>query len=134
MSGERSPRDPRHALGRKAERLVSDYLIARGFTILAENLHVGRLEVDLLARLGPVVAVVEVRTRGRGSFLPALSTLSKAKRDRLIRAADHLWQSRFASNDEIERIRIDVAVVFFEDGPPRVEYLEGAISREPGEL
>jgi putative endonuclease len=124
--------NPRHALsrelGRKAESLVADYLLARGFTLLAENLRVGRLEVDLLARLGPVVVIVEVRMRGRGSFLPALSTLSKAKRERLLRAADLLWQRRFAHQADIERIRIDVAAVFFDDGPPRVEYFEGAIA------
>jgi putative endonuclease len=122
----------RHALarnlGRKAESLVADYLVARGFTLLAENLRIGRLEVDLLARLGPVVVIVEVRTRGKGSFLPALSTLSKAKRERLLRAADLLWQRRFANQEDIDRIRIDVAAVFFDDGPPRVEYFEGAVA------
>ena len=119
-----------HALGRRAESLVADYLVARGFTILAQNLRVGRLEVDLLARVGSVVALVEVRTRGKGSFLPALASLSKAKQRRLLAAADRLWQNRFANQKDVDRIRIDVAAVFFEDGPPRVEYFEGAIAHE----
>jgi putative endonuclease len=119
-----------HALGRRAESLVADYLVARGFTILAQNLRVGRLEVDLLARVGSVVALVEVRTRGKGSFLTALASLSKAKQRRLLAAADRLWQNRFANQKDVDRIRIDVAAVFFDDGPPRVEYFEGAIAHE----
>ena len=122
-----------HALGRKAERVVFDYLTARGYSILAENRRVGPLEIDLLARLGPVVVLVEVRTRGKGSFLPALATISRAKRERLLRAADRLWQSEFASQMDVARMRIDVAAVSFGEGAPRVEYIEGAVAHD-GEL
>jgi putative endonuclease len=102
--------------------------VARGYAILAENLRVGRLEIDVLARLGPVVAVVEVRTRGKGSFVTALESLSRTKRQRLLAAADRLWQSRFANQADVSRMRIDVAAVSFEEGAPRVEYIEGAVA------
>jgi putative endonuclease len=117
-------------IGQKAEALARDFLIARGYTILAQNLRIGRLEVDLLVRLGPVVAVVEVRTRGPTSFLPALATLSRAKRARLLEAADRLWQNKFANQEDVARIRIDVAAVYLDPGAPRVEYIEGAVHHE----
>jgi putative endonuclease len=118
----------RQALGKRAEEAVADYLIVRGYSILAQNLRVGRFEIDVLARLGAVVAVVEVRTRGPRSFLPALSSLSRAKQDRLLAAADRLWQQRFALTPEVARIRIDVAAVYLSEGATRVEYFEGAIA------
>ena len=107
-------------------------MIAHGYTILAQNLRIGRLEVDLLARLGPVVALVEVRSRGSTSFLPALATLSHAKQARLLRAADRLWQDRFAHQADVASLRIDVAAVYLDPGPPRVEYIEGAVRHEGG--
>jgi Holliday junction resolvase-like predicted endonuclease len=75
-----------------------------------------------------VVCVVEVRTRGKGSFLPALATISAVKRARLLRAADRLWQERFARAPDVDRIRIDVAAVYFDGGTTRVEYFAGALT------
>jgi len=73
--------------------------------------------------------VVEVRTRGKRSFLPALATISAAKRARLLRAAELLWQDRFANAADVERLRIDVAAVYLDEGAPRVEYFAGAVAR-----
>jgi putative endonuclease len=117
--------------GERAETIVADYLVARGYTILEQNLRLGRLEIDIVARLGAVVSVVEVRTRGETSFLPALATISREKRARLLRAADRLWRDRFARVGDVHRIRIDVAAVYLDLGAPRVEYVEGAIRHEP---
>ncbi len=111
---------------------MSDYLVVRGYTIVARNLRLGRLELDIVARLGAVVAIVEVRTRGSTSFLPALATISRAKQGRLLRAADRLWQDRFARQSGVDRVRIDVAAVYLDDGAPRVEYIEGAVSHQGG--
>jgi putative endonuclease len=119
-------------LGQRAEAVVRDFLVARGYDILAQNLRIGRLEVDLLVRSGPVVAVVEVRTRGETSFLPALATLSRSKQANLLRAADRVWQDRFALREDVARIRIDVAAVTFGPEAPRVEYIEGAVCHEGG--
>jgi putative endonuclease len=57
----------RSDVGARAEQLVAQHLADAGLEILAVNLRVGRLEIDVLAREGPVVAVVEVRARGPGS-------------------------------------------------------------------
>ncbi len=117
--------------GKQAEAIVADYLVADGYTILARNLRLGRLEIDIVARRGAVVAVVEVRTRGETSFLPALASLSRVKQARLLRAADRLWQDRLAGLADVERVRIDVAAVYLGPGAPRVEYVKGAVSHDP---
>jgi putative endonuclease len=114
--------------GERAERIVADYLVANGYSILAQNLRLGSLEIDIVAQKGALVSVVEVRTRGETSFLSALATISKVKRARLLRAADRLWQRQLARRTDVDRVRIDVAAVYFGPGAPRVEYIEGAVA------
>jgi putative endonuclease len=124
--------DPRlggpHERGRRAELAVADFLVARGFAVLARNLRLGALELDVVARRGGLVVVVEVRTRGAGSFEGAFESISRTKRARLMRAVDRLWRQRFARRPDVERLRIDVAAVRFEAGQTWVEYVEGAVS------
>lgn len=111
--------------------MVADYLHAEGYRLLARNLRLGHLELDIVAERGGVVCIVEVRTRGRGSFLPALATISWVKRSRLLFAAERLWRQTLARDPGAPRVRIDVASVVFASGAaPRVEYIEGAIAGE----
>jgi putative endonuclease len=118
-----------HELGRRAELAVADYLVALGFAVLGRNVRMGHLELDVVARSGQLVVVVEVRTRGPRSFERPFESISPAKRARLVRAVDRLWLERLAAMRDVERVRIDVAAVTFAaDGQTRVEYLEGAIS------
>ncbi|MBI4701504.1 MAG: YraN family protein [Deltaproteobacteria bacterium] len=96
-------------------------------TILARNLRVGHLEIDLLARDGPAVVLIEVRTRGAGSWGSALGSVNPAKQRRLRAAAGLLWSRRFARAAGVERMRFDVAAVDLDAGPsPVVEYVQGA--------
>jgi putative endonuclease len=41
---------------------VAAWLAGQGYDIVATNLRLGALEIDVVARKGPVIAVVEVRT------------------------------------------------------------------------
>ena len=123
-----SPKNDRTALGRRAELAVADYLFARGFEVLARDLRVGRFELDVVARRGPLVVAVEVRTRGRGAFQRALESIGPAKQARLLRAVERLWREQLAGSPEIERVRIDVAAVTFEGGETHIEYVEGAVT------
>ena len=76
--------------GDAAESLVLDRLVGLGWTILARNVHVGRLELDLVAvDPGPPAAlvIVEVRWRARRDFGLAEETVDHRKRGRVRRAA-----------------------------------------------
>lgn len=117
----------RTALGQRAELAVVDYLVVRGFSILARNLRLGALELDVVARQGPLVAVVEVRTRGKTSYERPFESLGPTKRARLRRAVERLWREKLEAMKEVERVRIDVAAVTFEGGVTSVEYVEGAL-------
>jgi putative endonuclease len=125
---DRSSRDDRTALGRKAELAVADYLVTHGFRILARNLRIGAFEIDVVARRGPLVVAVEVRTRGPRSFERPLQSIGRAKQRRLLAAADRLWRDHLAATPDVERLRIDVAAVTFADGRTLVEYVESAVT------
>jgi putative endonuclease len=117
----------RDELGRLAELAVEDYLAASGFALLARNVRVGRLEIDLVARKGPLVVVVEVRTRGPGALEGPFESVGPQKRRRLLRAAERLWRTKLNTMKDVTRMRIDVAAVTFAEGKTRVEYVEGAV-------
>ncbi len=112
----------RAELGRRAELAVADYLFAGGFSILARNLRLGRLELDVVARDGDLVVVVEVRTRGRGSFVGPFESVTRAKRARLARAVERLWTERLARTPGVERVRVDVAAVKFAGRETWIDY------------
>jgi len=113
--------------GARAERAVAAHLAAAGLEILGVNVWVGRLEIDILARDGPVIAVVEVRTRGAGAWVRALDSVDARKRERVRRAGERLWRERFADDHQVDRMRFDVAgVELLPDGGARIEVVKAA--------
>ena len=55
-------------VGRAGEELAREYLASIGYEILGCNLRLCRREVDILARDGDVLVVVEVKTRRSTAF------------------------------------------------------------------
>jgi putative endonuclease len=93
---------------------------------VATNLRVGRLEIDVVAREGTVILVVEVRARGPGAWTRGFGSLDTPKRARIRRAAERLWQRRYRHDPSVERMRIDAASVTFTARGVRVEYVKAA--------
>jgi putative endonuclease len=116
-----------HEIGARAEALVAEHLAAAGLEILAVNLRVGHLEVDVLARDGAVIVIVEVRARGPGAWVRPLDSVDATKRARLRRAGERLWRERFARDASVERMRFDVAAVDLRaDGAVGIEIVKAA--------
>jgi len=94
--------------------------------VLAANLRVNYLEIDLLVQDGRTLVLVEVRTRRRESWTSAFGSVDGWKRTRLRRAAERLWRRQYQFHPEFDRVRCDVAAVSWENGVPRVEYVRAA--------
>lgn len=87
----------------------------------------GRYEIDLLARDGPVLIVVEVRARGPGALVRPLDSVDWRKRARVRAAGAQLWRARFSRDERFERMRFDcVAVTVAPDGSTRIEHVRAA--------
>src|SRR5262245_7092686 len=110
-------RTPQQRAGAEAEALVGERLIAGGWRILGRNLHLGRLEIDLLAvDPGPPanLVVVEVRWRRKREFGLAEETVDWRKRRRLRAALGRLMEvGRLPSGEPVPPlpIRVDVVAV-----------------------
>ena len=71
--------------GRRGEVLAAVWLMAKGYRILGFRLKAPQAEIDLLAKRGDVLVVVEVKRRT--SLEAALDSVTFDQRDRLRRAA-----------------------------------------------
>lgn len=116
----------RWSLGRAAEEAVAAWLHARGIRVLATNIRVNYLEVDLLAQEGRTLMVVEVRTRSASSWTSAFGSVDHWKRVRLRRAGERLWQRKFKYRRDLDHLRFDVASVTWKDGTAQIEYIKAA--------
>jgi putative endonuclease len=90
--------------------------------------RVGALELDVVARRAELVVVVEVRTRGAGSFATGLGSIDAKKRASLVRGTERHWRDALSKLAGVERVRIDVAAVTFDDRGTHIEYVEAAVT------
>jgi len=114
---------PRAALGARAEQLACDLLQRRGFEILARNVRVGRLELDVIARRGGLLVVCEVRSRRSDRVMTPAQSVDYRKVAHVRQAAAR-WIRE--SRPGTSQLRFDVASVVFDTEPGRINYLEGA--------
>ena len=63
------------------------HVVEMGWEVLARNWRRGRLEVDIVARDGPWLVVIEVKTRSEPVQAGWHRIVSRAQQERLIRAA-----------------------------------------------
>jgi len=115
----------RRAAGIEAERLAALHLRAHGLEILQKNYRRRTGELDLVARDGEVLIVVEVRMRSSGAYGGAAASIDGRKRARIIRTTAQLLQRRRDLRDL--RVRFDVMLVGDLGAPqPTLEWIRQA--------
>ena len=122
---DRTRRRSRKELGAEGERRAADHLAARGYRIIARNVRAGGVEMDLIARRGPLVVFVEVKTRREGGPGSGEDAVDARKRLRLVRGAA-AWMHEQPRG--IRRVRFDVIVCECsqEERDWRLRHFEGA--------
>jgi len=99
--------DPRHKRGLAGEEQAIRFLQSRGWEVVAHRFRVGRIELDLVARRGHLVAFLEVKTR-RGT---AFGSPFEAVR---------VWMDRYGQRSDVYRFDC-IAIV-----DNKLEHLEDA--------
>ncbi|OLC72112.1 MAG: YraN family protein [Gemmatimonadetes bacterium 13_1_40CM_4_69_8] len=94
--------DDRHKRGLAGEEQAIQYLLARGWHIVAHRFRVGHTEIDLIARQGSLVAFVEVKARRGTAFGSPLEAVTGAKRRELVKAA-RVWVDRHGRPADVYR-------------------------------
>lgn len=93
--------------GHRAETLAALALVLKGYRILARRYRTPIGEIDLIARKGDLIALVEVK--GRAEARRAVDAVSLSAQQR-IRAAGELWLSRQRDAHRLS-IRCDILAV-----------------------
>jgi len=75
-------------LGRSGERAAVDLLRAKRFQIVETGWRFGRGEIDIVARDGPVLVFVEVKTRRSPDFGPPEESVTPLKQRQIRRLAE----------------------------------------------
>src|SRR3989442_4168968 len=78
--------DERHKRGLGGEQQAIQYLLSRGWHIVAHRFRVGHTEIDLIVQQGSLVAFVEVKARRGDAFGSPLEAVTGAKRRGVVKA------------------------------------------------
>jgi putative endonuclease len=81
-------------LGKLGEEMACAHLRKLGYKILDLNWHFGREEIDIIAMDGPMLVIVEVKTRASSYFGEPEFAVNRKKQRILVRAAEAYLQQK----------------------------------------
>jgi putative transposase len=117
------PSDPRRQLGDYGEDLAAAALKKQGYKILERNFVTPLGEIDLIARQGKTLVVVEVKTRRGSSFGAPQDSVHPGKQGRLRRLAEYYLKAKRLTDAPV---RFDVVAVTLAGDEPQVEIIQNA--------
>ena len=110
-------------LGSKGEEIAMAYLIKEGYIILDHNWFFDRKEIDIVARQGEEIVIVEVKTREGDYFEEPWEAVSIRKIRNIVEVAD-AWLNQKKIDLET---RFDViSIVFTDDVTYELTHFPGA--------
>lgn len=116
-------RTSRQLAGDAAEAAAARHLEAHGLKLLDRNVRYREGELDLVCRDGQAVVFVEVRLRRHAGFGDGAASVDFAKRQRLVRAAQHYLISHWGSR--LPACRFDIVSV---DANGTIEWIRDAFA------
>lgn len=111
-----------HKLGRKGEELAIEHLRSLGYEILETNWFSHHLEIDIIAKDGNELVIVEVKARGTDSYEHPSEAVSQRKICFLVNAAEAYIQEKNICFDT----RFDVISIVFGGGNFTIEHFKDA--------
>jgi putative endonuclease len=109
-------------IGKSGEDLACRYLTVHGYKIIERNWRWGHHEIDIVARQGNEIVIVEVKThRADWSFDPESSVVPRKQRI-LVNAANAWMRYRKAEGE----IRFDVIAVILGNDQHTIRHIEDA--------
>lgn len=116
--------DPRQLTGKQGESLARQELERRGYAILDTGFRTRYGEIDIIARHGPTLVFVEVRTRNARDCGTAAESVTPRKQWKVSRAASAYLAARGGAD---EPCRFDVVAIDFDAaGTPAITVYESA--------
>ena len=122
-----APPSPRQTRGRIGERAAADFLKERGYRLLDRNVRYAWGELDLVAEDGQTMVFVEVRARKGNSLGSPMESITRAKQQRLVLAAQEYLQ-RNGLEKRLWRIDLIGVHLAARNQVASMEYLQNAVS------
>ncbi len=109
--------------GKAAEKIVSDWLMAKGYTVRESNWRptISKSEIDIIAQKDDTIAFVEVKARSDKDLDPA-DAITPEKMKKVVRGANTYLQTL----EHEFFYRFDVATVSGNPDDYTLDYLEDA--------
>ena len=108
--------------GKLGEELAVDYLTGKGYKILERTWRNIHKEIDIIAKDGNFLVIVEVKTRQTDAYGEPDTAVTKHKQRMLIAAAN----AYIARKHLDVETRFDIISIVFNDGEPVIEHIEDA--------
>lgn len=108
--------------GQIGEEIAVGFLKQKGYLILHRNWRYKHKEIDIIAREGGKLVIVEVKLRGTDYFGHPSEWVTKKKQRFLIEAAEAYLETI----DEEPEVRFDVVSIIEEKGEAGIELIDDA--------
>jgi len=118
----------RQRFGRAAEEAAAHHLTRTGWRLLGRNVRIGRGELDIVARRGPVLAFIEVKGRRTTTCGAPEDAVGPRKRRQVTRLAELWLAARPWALRGVTDVRFDVIAVDAGANPIRVRHLPAAFT------
>lgn len=111
-----------YLIGRVAEILVAEHLLARGYVILEKNWRIRSGEIDLIALSKGCVVFIEVKARRMSSHFDPFEAVDahKMKKLRDLGARYLKRKASWLARRRVRKVRYDTVAVLYEFGIPRL--------------
>ena len=109
-------------LGELGEDMAVSFLQKKGYEILERNYRYQKAEVDILAKIDDILAVVEVKTRSSVFFGDPQDFVKPKQIQRLVTAVD----AYITSNNLDLEVRFDIIAIVKTKQKFEIEHLENA--------
>jgi len=109
-------------LGKRGEEMAVQYLTEKGYEILERNWRNIHKEIDIIAKDGECLVIVEVKARQSYEYGDPDIAVTRQKQWRLISATNAYV---FQNNLDIDT-RFDIISIVFKDDEPIIEHIEDA--------
>jgi len=113
-------------LGEEGEQIAKDYLLSKGYELVAKNYRYERAETDLIVKdeKNKTLVFVEVKTRKTKTFGEPEDAVNEFKQAQLVKSAEGFMLQHEEYEDYLKRI--DVIAIFIERGKRNINHIENA--------
>ena len=113
-------------LGNNGEQEAATYLKRQGYRIIDKNVRFSIGEIDIIAKIGTTIVLVEVKTRRSNEYCHPIEVVDKKKREKIKKMGQWYYRNKKHA-DRGFAMRFDIITVIWpEDKQPMIEHFVDA--------